>query len=183
MSTARRTYTWPVSTGKRGYTTPSGSYSALSMNEIWYSQAVGQRADAARHFLHEERSCHSWQHGGEAPRHAGIAWLRAPVATERQHAVHLVKTNGLKNTQVVLGGTTPGGEAIVASQPALPRIRRDRPWRAGLLPRLRLGTGHAPRLCRRAATRRCLRSRAAAGSRDPAPIRAISVRANMLAMR
>ncbi len=32
-------YTWPVSTGKRGYSTPSGTYTAASsMNEIWYSK-------------------------------------------------------------------------------------------------------------------------------------------------
>ena len=31
-------YDWPVSTGKRGYSTPSGMYTATSMNEIWYSK-------------------------------------------------------------------------------------------------------------------------------------------------
>ena len=31
-------YEWPVSTGLRGYTTPSGTYTASSMNEIWYSK-------------------------------------------------------------------------------------------------------------------------------------------------
>jgi lipoprotein-anchoring transpeptidase ErfK/SrfK len=31
-------YTWEVSTGLRGYDTPSGQYTARSMNEIWYSK-------------------------------------------------------------------------------------------------------------------------------------------------
>ena len=31
-------YSWPVSTGMRGYSTPSGTYTASSMNEIWYSK-------------------------------------------------------------------------------------------------------------------------------------------------
>ena len=31
-------YVWPVSTGRAGYSTPSGSYTATSMNEIWYSK-------------------------------------------------------------------------------------------------------------------------------------------------
>ena len=31
-------YQWPVSTGKAGYSTPSGTYTATSMNEIWYSK-------------------------------------------------------------------------------------------------------------------------------------------------
>ena len=40
----------------------------------------------------------------------------------------LVKENGMKNTQVVLAGTTPGGEAKVAAQPAYPRYADAGPW-------------------------------------------------------
>src|SRR5262249_24617939 len=31
-------YHWPVSTGRAGFSTPSGTYTATSMNEIWYSK-------------------------------------------------------------------------------------------------------------------------------------------------
>ena len=31
-------YEWPVSTGRPSYFTPSGSYTATSMNEVWYSK-------------------------------------------------------------------------------------------------------------------------------------------------
>ena len=31
-------YRWPVSTGRAGYSTPSGTYTATSMNEVWYSK-------------------------------------------------------------------------------------------------------------------------------------------------
>lgn len=31
-------YTWPVSTGLYGYSTPSGSYTATSMNKMWRSR-------------------------------------------------------------------------------------------------------------------------------------------------
>src|SRR3974377_1824090 len=31
-------YHWPVSTGRAGYSTPSGTYTATSMNESWYSK-------------------------------------------------------------------------------------------------------------------------------------------------
>ena len=31
-------YDWPVSTGRAGYSTPSGIYTATSMNEVWYSK-------------------------------------------------------------------------------------------------------------------------------------------------
>ena len=32
------TYTWPVSTGIGGYSTPSGEFTTSSMNKIWYSR-------------------------------------------------------------------------------------------------------------------------------------------------
>ena len=31
-------YHWPVSTARAAYSTPSGTYTATSMNEIWYSK-------------------------------------------------------------------------------------------------------------------------------------------------
>ena len=31
-------YRWPVSTGRPGYSTPSGTFTATSMNEVWYSK-------------------------------------------------------------------------------------------------------------------------------------------------
>jgi L,D-transpeptidase-like protein len=31
-------YEWPVSTGRAGYSPPSGTYTPTSMNEVWYSQ-------------------------------------------------------------------------------------------------------------------------------------------------
>src|SRR5215472_17289421 len=31
-------YEWPVSSGRAGFSTPSGTYTATSMNEIWYSK-------------------------------------------------------------------------------------------------------------------------------------------------
>jgi hypothetical protein len=40
----------------------------------------------------------------------------------------LVEEKGIKNTQVVLTGTTPGGESKVASQPAHPRYWDTAPW-------------------------------------------------------
>ena len=33
-----RQFDWPVSTGKRGHSTPSGTFTPTSMNEIWYSK-------------------------------------------------------------------------------------------------------------------------------------------------
>jgi len=123
-------YTWPVSTGKRGYSTPSGTYAASSMNEIWYSKqwdnapmphAIFYMKDGhAIHGTLEERNL------GKPASHGCVRISRANATT----LFALVKETGLKNTQVVLSGTTPGGEAQVATQPAYPRYGEadGAPW-------------------------------------------------------
>jgi lipoprotein-anchoring transpeptidase ErfK/SrfK len=123
-------YTWPVSTGKRGYSTPSGTYTASSMNEIWYSKqwdnapmphAIFYMKDGhAIHGTLEERNL------GKPASHGCVRISRANATT----LYGLVKETGLKNTQVVLSGTTPGGEAQVATQPAYPRYGEGygAPW-------------------------------------------------------
>jgi lipoprotein-anchoring transpeptidase ErfK/SrfK len=102
-------YTWPVSTGTRGYTTPSGSYTASSMNEIWYSRQWDNAPMPHAIFFGtmEERNL------GNAASHGCVRLSRANAKTLFQ----LVKATGLENTQVVLTGTTKGGEGPKVASP------------------------------------------------------------------
>jgi lipoprotein-anchoring transpeptidase ErfK/SrfK len=114
-------YTWPVSTGKRGYSTPSGTYTASSMNEIWYSKQWDNAP--MPHAIFYMKDGHAI-HGTLEERNLGKPASHGCVRISRANATALfglVKEAGLKNTQVVLSGTTPGGEAKVATQPAYPR--------------------------------------------------------------
>src|SRR5262245_13927423 len=88
-------YAWPVSTGVRGYTTPSGTYNARSMNKIWYS-AVGQCAHAPRCVLHPRWPRYSWHSRGETPRQTGLAWLCAALTQECSHTLRAGRENRLK---------------------------------------------------------------------------------------
>ena len=54
-------YHWPVSTGRAGYSTPSGTYAATSMNEIWYSKQWDNSPMPHSIFFMKEWSCHPWQ--------------------------------------------------------------------------------------------------------------------------
>ena len=54
-------YDWPVSTGKRGYSTPSGTYTAIVDERDLVQQGMGQRSHAACGFLHEGRPRDPWQ--------------------------------------------------------------------------------------------------------------------------
>jgi lipoprotein-anchoring transpeptidase ErfK/SrfK len=108
-------YTWPVSTGIRGYSTPSGTFTASSMNKIWYSKQWDNAP--MPHAIFFTKKGHAI-HGTLEEKKLGRAASHGCVRLSRKNAetlFALVEEKGLQNTQVVLTGTTPGGEAKVAS--------------------------------------------------------------------
>jgi lipoprotein-anchoring transpeptidase ErfK/SrfK len=110
-------YRWPVSTGLRGYSTPSGNYSAMSMNEIWYSKQWDNAP--MPHAIFFTKKGHAI-HGSSEVKRLGTPASHGCVRISPANAktlFSLVKEKGLKNTEVVLTGVTPGGEAKVAEQP------------------------------------------------------------------
>jgi lipoprotein-anchoring transpeptidase ErfK/SrfK len=124
-------YSWPVSTGKRGYSTPSGTYTATSMNEMWYSKEWDNAPmPHAIFFMKDGHAIHGSLEVKNLGKPASHGCVRiSPANATKLFA--LVKENGLQNTQVVLAGTTPGGEANVASEPANPRYGEADPWGYG----------------------------------------------------
>ena len=122
-------YEWPVSTGLRGYTTPSGSYTASSMNEIWYSREWDNAP--MPHAIFFTKKGHAI-HGTEETRRLGRPASHGCVRLAPENArtlFALVKAKGLENTQIVLSGETPGGEAKVASPtPSKKRVTRGREY-------------------------------------------------------
>jgi lipoprotein-anchoring transpeptidase ErfK/SrfK len=121
-------YQWPVSTGRAGYSTPSGTYTPTSMNEMWYSkQWDNSPMPHAIFFMkdgHAIHGTHEVRNLGKPASHGCVRISPANAAI----LYDLVKEKGMKNTQVALTGETPGGEAKVASQPAYPRYGEDAPW-------------------------------------------------------
>jgi len=108
-------YDWPVSTGKAGYSTPSGTYTATSMNEIWYSKQWDNAA--MPHSIFFMKDGHAI-HGSYEVKNLGSPVSHGCVRISPENAgklYALVAKNGLQYTQVVLTGTTPGGEFKVAS--------------------------------------------------------------------
>jgi lipoprotein-anchoring transpeptidase ErfK/SrfK len=110
-------YSWPVSTGKRGYSTPSGTYTATSMNEMWYSKEWDNAPmPHAIFFMKDGHAIHGSLEVKNLGKPASHGCVRiSPANATKLFA--LVKEKGLQNTQVVLAGVTPGGEAKVASEP------------------------------------------------------------------
>jgi lipoprotein-anchoring transpeptidase ErfK/SrfK len=107
-------YAWPVSTGRAGYSTPSGTYTATSMNEVWYSKEWDN--SPMPHSIFFMKDGHAI-HGSYEVKTLGKPVSHGCVRISPQNATTLyalVKKNGLKNTEVVLTGVTPGGEFKVA---------------------------------------------------------------------
>jgi hypothetical protein len=103
-------YEWPVSTGRPGYSTPSGTYTATSMNEIWYSkQWDNSPMPHSVFFIKDGHAIHGTLEVKNLGRPVSHGCVRlAPKNAAILYA--LVKENGLQNTEVVVTGDTPGGE-------------------------------------------------------------------------
>jgi lipoprotein-anchoring transpeptidase ErfK/SrfK len=108
-------YSWEVSTGLRGYDTPSGEYTARSMNEIWYSK---QWDDAPMpHAIFFTKKGHA-VHGTNETKNLGKPASHGCVRLAPENArtlFALVKEKGLENTEIMLTGDTPKSEAKVAT--------------------------------------------------------------------
>jgi len=127
-------YTWPVSTGRPGYATPSGNFTPSSMNEVWYSKQWDSAPMPNSIFFTKEGHA---IHGSYETKKLGRAVSHGCVRLAPENAktlYALVEEQGLENTKVVLTGVTPGGEAKVASQ-ARSKNRNRQAGAAGYDPR------------------------------------------------
>jgi hypothetical protein len=114
-------YEWPVSTGRAGYSTPSGAYTATSMNKIWYSKQWDNAP--MPHSIFFMRDGHAI-HGSFDVKNLGRPASHGCVRISPKNAAilyALVQENGLENTKVVVTGVSPGGEYEVARGQTSPR--------------------------------------------------------------
>jgi lipoprotein-anchoring transpeptidase ErfK/SrfK len=96
------TFDWPVSTGRAGYSTPSGNYTATSMNEIWYSRQWDNAP--MPHSVFFMKDGHAI-HGSNDVKNLGKPASHGCVRISPENATTLyalVGKSGLENTHVVL---------------------------------------------------------------------------------
>ena len=112
----------------RGYATPSGNFTASSMNEVWYSKQWDNAPMPNSIFFTKEGHA---IHGSYETKKLGRAVSHGCVRLAPENAkilYSLVEEQGLGNTKVVLTGVTPGGEAKVASQAPSKNRNRQAEW-------------------------------------------------------
>jgi lipoprotein-anchoring transpeptidase ErfK/SrfK len=101
-------YNWPVSTGRPGYSTPSGSFTPFRMEADHFSQEWDDAPmPHSIFFTRQGHAIHGSYHGGLGePRSHGCVRI-APSNAAILYS--LVQAEGLGRTKVVLTGTEPGG--------------------------------------------------------------------------
>jgi hypothetical protein len=95
------------------------------MNEIWYSKQWDNAPMPNAIFFTKKGHA---IHGSLEVKRLGTPASHGCVRLSPKNAktlYTLVKANGLENTQVVIDGETPGGEAVAAVQP---RYGEQDPW-------------------------------------------------------
>jgi len=121
-------YDWPISTGRAGYSTPSVTYTVTSMNEVWYSKEWDNAPMPHSIFFRKDGYA---IHGSYEVKNLGRPASHGCVRISPENAATLyalVEKNGLKNTEVVLTGVTPGGEYKVARQAEPRHGQAGRGW-------------------------------------------------------
>jgi len=112
---------WPVSTGRSGYATPSGSYTAFRMEEDHYSK---EWDDAPMpHSIFFSQVGHAI-HGSFETKNLGRAVSHGCVRLAPPNAAKLfalVKEQGVTNTKVVITGTQPNAAPAVARTRPMPQ--------------------------------------------------------------
>jgi hypothetical protein len=102
-------YVWPVSTGRPGYDTPNGTFRPNRMD----ADHLSQEWDNAPmpHAIFFDMKGHAI-HGFFDVKHLGSPVSHGCVRISPEHATtlfHLVSTEGMKATTVVVSGRTPAG--------------------------------------------------------------------------
>ena len=107
-------YTWPVSTGRSGYDTPSGSFKPSSMEREHYSREWDDAPMPNSIFFTPQGHA---IHGTYAARRLGRPVSHGCVRLSRRNAVtlyELVAAEGLESTEVVITGPDLEHSPVVA---------------------------------------------------------------------
>ena len=94
-------FVWPVSTARRGYVTPTGSYRVQSMHKMHYSSLFNDAPMPFTIFFHGHYAIHGTYEGKKLGRPASAGCIRLHPDNAR-FLFDLVKERGPTSLQVVL---------------------------------------------------------------------------------
>ena len=97
----RHRYTWAVSTGRRGYGTPTGSYSVKRMHRTYYSRKYHGAAMPHSIFFRGGYAVHGTSHIRQLGRPASHGCVRLHPSNARK-LFNLVRRHGAGASRIVL---------------------------------------------------------------------------------
>ena len=97
----KHSYLWPVSTGRRGYTTPSGSYRAKRLERTWYSTVYNGAPMPYAVFFRGGYAIHGTYDMKNLGRKASHGCVRLAPANAAK-LFNLVSRYGLGNTRITI---------------------------------------------------------------------------------
>lgn len=97
----RLAYAWPVSTARKGYRTPVGSYRPTRMHTMWYSRKYDNSPMPHSIFFHGGYAIHGTDAVKSLGRPASHGCVRLHPGNARR-LYNLVKAHGAGNTRIVV---------------------------------------------------------------------------------
>jgi lipoprotein-anchoring transpeptidase ErfK/SrfK len=97
----RPRYDWDVSTARKGYRTPVGSYRPTRMHKMWYSRKYDMAPMPNSVFFHGGYAIHGTPHVRALGRPASHGCIRLAPANART-LYRLIAQRGMKNARVVI---------------------------------------------------------------------------------
>ena len=94
-------YRWPVSTARKGYVTPTGTWRAKRVHRMWHSRKYDMSPMPYSVFYHRGYAIHGTDAVSRLGRPASHGCVRLHTANARTF-YQLVKKHGMHNTRVVV---------------------------------------------------------------------------------
>ncbi len=94
-------HVWPVSTAKRGYVTPGGSYRPFRLEPNWYSRKYDMAPMPHSIFYSGGYAIHGTTHIRDLGRPASRGCVRLHPANARM-LFSLVRAHGMRNTRITI---------------------------------------------------------------------------------
>lgn len=111
-------HTWPISSGRAGYNTPTGTFRPTWMAKMWYSRQYDDAPMPHSVFFNGGIAVHGTQHVRSLGRPASHGCIRlAPANAARLYA--LVSSHGKAMTRIKVFGTARDSAPVAARQPRI----------------------------------------------------------------
>jgi lipoprotein-anchoring transpeptidase ErfK/SrfK len=96
-------HVWAVSTARRGYVTPTGSFTPIRLERVWYSTIYDGSPMPYAIFFHGGFAVHGTYQTGALGRPASHGCVRLHPANARV-LFELIRAHGLDRSRIVVGG-------------------------------------------------------------------------------